>query len=471
MSANTVSPNVPETATPGGAPPPLTQVDPGRGARSSGIDYQALLDTDTRDVPEVLRWQSARELPVVRVPVQRYTSAAFHEVEVEKLWKKVWQFACREEEIPEPGDHTLYEIADQQVLIVRGADRAIRAFPNACLHRGRALKDGPGRSDALRCPFHAWTWNLDGSLQSVPCRWDFPHVERDAFSLPEYRTGTWGGFVFVNLDPDAGPLEAHLGDLPRHFERWPLEDRYTAAHVAHPLRCNWKVAQEAFMEAYHVIATHPQLLAGIGDSNSQYDAWDSYSRAITPNMTPSPHLDTTPSEQEMLQSMITTSLDAEPAFRVPDGMTARQLFAQMTRMQLQSSVPSVTLLSDAEMNDSIYYSLFPNMHPWGAYNRITYRFRPNGNDPDTSIMEVLYLLPFRGKRPPPAPVHWLDIDEPWTNAPELGLLAAVFDQDTFNLPRVQAGLKSARHSHVTFAQYQETKIRHFHSLLERYVAA
>jgi len=450
---------------------PLAPTEPGRGARSSGISYQALLDTDSREVPDVLRWQSARELPVVRVPIERYTSRAFHDLEVEKLWKRVWQFACREEHIPEPGDHLVYEIAEMQVLIVRGADRAIRAFPNTCLHRGRALKDGPGRSDELKCAFHGWAWNLDGSLKAVPCRWDFPHVEREAYRLPEYRTGTWGGFVFVNMDREAEPFESFLGDLPVHFERWPLEDRYTAAHVAHRMRCNWKAAQEAFMEAYHVVATHPQILAGIGDANSQYDAWDNYSRAITPNMTPSPHLDYQPSEQEMLQSMVTTSLDAEPAFRVPEGLTARALFAQMARMQLQGTVPSVTLLTDAEMNDSFYYSLFPNMHPWGAYNRIVYRFRPNGNDPHTSIMEVIYLAPFRGRRPPPAPIHWLDFDEPWTDAPELGPLAKVFAQDTFNLPKVQLGLKSAGHREVTFAQYQETKIRHFHSLLERYVSA
>lgn len=460
-----------ETAAPGLRITPPAPAPPGEGPRSTGISYQALLDTDTRDVPEVLRRQSARDLPVVRVPIDRYTSREFHDLEVEKLWKRVWQFACREEEIPEPGDHTLYEIADTSVLIVRGEDRRIRAFANTCLHRGRALKDRPGRSSELRCPFHAWEWNLDGTLEAVPCRWDFPHVERDDFKLPEYRTARWGGFVFVSLEQDGEPFEQFIGDLPSHFERWPLEDRYKEAHVAHLMRCNWKAAQEAFMEAYHVVATHPQILAGIGDANSQYDAWDTYSRAMTANMTPSPHLDREPSEQEMLESIVTTSIDAEPAFRVPEGMTARQLFAQMARMQLQATVPSATLLTDAEMNDSFYYSLFPNMHPWGAYNRITYRFRPNGNDPDTSIMEVIYLAPFRGKRPPPAEIHWLDYDEPWTNAPELGPLAKVFAQDTFNLPQVQSGLKSAAHTHVTFARYQETKIRHFHTLLEKYLAA
>jgi phenylpropionate dioxygenase-like ring-hydroxylating dioxygenase large terminal subunit len=277
--------------------------------------------------------------------------------------------------------------------------------------------------------------------------------------------------VFVNFDRGAGPLAEHLGELPRHFERWPLEKRCKEAHVAKRLPCNWKVAQEAFMEAYHVIATHPQMLPGIGDANSQYDAWDRFSRAITANMTPSPHLGWNPNEQDMLDSMFTRSLDAEPMLHVPEGMTARQLLAQVARMQLQASVPSVQDLSDAELADSFYYTVFPNFHPWGAYNRIVYRFRPAGNDPDRCIMEVIYLAPFRGRRPPPAPVHWLGDDEDWTKAPELGFLARVFNQDTTNLGRVQQGLHSAQHTHVTYGLYQETKIRHFHTLLERTLGA
>jgi phenylpropionate dioxygenase-like ring-hydroxylating dioxygenase large terminal subunit len=439
-------------------------------ARSPGLSYQELLDSDTRPVPELLRRQSARELPVVRVPIERYTSRAWHEREVERLWKRTWQFACREEHLPEVGDRTVYEIADLSVLLVRAAPGEIRAFPNACLHRGRQLCDAPSRVTEHRCPFHGWTWHLDGSLKRIPARWDFPHVERERYRLPELAVGTWGGFVFVNFDRAAPPLAEHLGELPSHFERWPLEKRYTEAHVAKRLPCNWKVAQEAFMEAYHVVATHPQMLPGIGDANSQYDAWDQFSRAITPNMTPSPHLGREPSEQEMLDSMFTRSLDAEPALRVPDGMTARQLLAQVSRMQLQASVPSVQELSDAELADSFYYTVFPNFHPWGAYNRIVYRFRPDGNDPDRCIMEVIYLAPFRGRRPPPAPVHWLADGEDWTQAPELGFLARVFNQDTANLGRVQRGLHAAQHTHVTFGRYQETKLRHFHALLEEQLA-
>jgi hypothetical protein len=122
------------------------------------------------------------------------------------------------------------------------------------------------------------------------------------------------------------------------------------------------------------------------------------------------------------------------------------------------------------MVDSFYYTVFPNFHPWGAYNRIAYRFRPLGIEVDQSIMECMYLAPFRaGERPPAAQIHWLGADDDWTEAPELGFLARVFNQDTFNLPKVQIGLRTMAKSTVTFANYQETKLRHFHHLLGQWV--
>ncbi|MFM7119277.1 MAG: aromatic ring-hydroxylating dioxygenase subunit alpha, partial [Gammaproteobacteria bacterium] len=107
---------------------------------------------------------------------------------------------------------------------------------------------------------------------------------------------------------------------------------------------------------------------------------------------------------------------------------------------------------------------------WGGYNRIVYRFRPWKNLHDQSLMECYYLSPVKGERPAPAAFHLLGEDEPWTHAAELGLLAKVFTQDTFNLPNVQRGLKAAPFEEVVFARYQETKLRHFHALLEAWTA-
>ena len=149
------------------------------------------------------------------IAVARYTSREFHELEKRLLWSRVWQMACRLEEIPEVGDTTLYEICDKSVLIVRSGPDEVRAFWNSCRHRGRQLITDPGFVQQLRCPFHGFTWNLDGSLAYVPSRWDFPQIEDDRLGLGALRVGTWAGFVFVNPDPDVrGPR-----DVPRRAGR------------------------------------------------------------------------------------------------------------------------------------------------------------------------------------------------------------------------------------------------------------
>ena len=114
--------------------------------------------------------------------------------------------------------------------------------------------------------------------------------------------------------------------------------------------------------------------------------------------------------------------------------------------------PAWTSGRDAEFIDNFDYTLFPNFHPWGAYNRIVYRFRPNGDDHRSAIMEVFFLAPFSGERPPPAECHRLEVDEPWTDAPELGMLAKVFEQDSFNMPKVQRGLEATAKPGVTLGQ-------------------
>jgi phenylpropionate dioxygenase-like ring-hydroxylating dioxygenase large terminal subunit len=438
------------------------------------LTYQRLLDSDTRPVPSVLRRENPLKLPPSEIAVERYTSREWFDLEVERLWKRVWQMAAREEDLPNVGDNLVYDIAGMSFLVVRVAPDQFKAFYNACLHRGRMLREtGSTRAAEFRCPFHGFAWNIDGTLRHIPCQWDFPHINPSGWSLPEAKVGTWGGFVFLNPDLNAPPLADFLGnELSDQFKRWPLELRYKQAHVAKILRCNWKVAQEAFMEAFHVVATHPQLLAGIGDANSQYDAWGNFSRAITANGTPSPHLSWKPSEQEMFDSMTDRRLDEPSLAKIGGELSARIASAAGAREMLRPVLGTAAQdLSDAELVDSFYYTVFPNFHPWGAYNRIVYRFRPNGMNVDESIMECMYLAPNpAGEKPPAAPIHRLGADDDWTEAPELGFLARVFNQDTFNLARVQLGLKTMKKKTVTLANYQETKIRHFHYLLDQWLA-
>lgn len=153
--------------------------------RSAGISYQSLLDQDSHPVPDIMRVQSPMPPGPTVVPADRYFSKAFHELEVEKVWKRVWQMACHEDDIPEVGDYTIHEIAHLSFLVVRTGADAFSAYHNACLHRGRMLKHHDGkRAREFRCAFHGWAWNLDGSLKEVPCHWDFPTVTPEDYSLP-----------------------------------------------------------------------------------------------------------------------------------------------------------------------------------------------------------------------------------------------------------------------------------------------
>jgi phenylpropionate dioxygenase-like ring-hydroxylating dioxygenase large terminal subunit len=442
--------------------------------RSSGPAYGELLDGDSRPVNPVLRLAGIHDIGPVTIPASRYTDQATFDAEVEHIWKKTWQMACREEHIPNVGDAHVYDIAGISILVVRAAPNRIKAYHNACLHRGRALATVDGNvGEVIRCPFHGLEWHHDGTLAQLTTPWDFPHVSADQFSLPEVQVGRWEGWVFVNLDPNAASLETYLGDLPRHFAKWSPGTKYVSAHVGKVFPVNWKVAQEAFMEAMHVIATHPQIMASIGDANSQYDAFGNFSRAVSAGAVASPHLRWTPTEQQIFDSLTDRRLDQESLAQVPDGMTARAFAAQGGRRRLSRAVDGIDSYCDAELVDSIYYTLFPNFHPWGAFNRINYRFRPLGRQVDHCVMECIFTDNFSGDRPPPAPYRLLGLEDEWVDAaPELGMLARVFQQDSFNLPAVQQGLETmaARGGSLTLTRYQELKVRHFHHLWEAHLA-
>lgn len=442
-------------------------LDPETMTRSPGLTYQDLLDLDSHEVPEVLRLQSPKDMGRNEFPVTRYTTARYHELEVERMWKKVWQFTCREEDIPEIGDHYRYDIAGMSFLVVRTETGEIKAYPNACLHRGRMLKEFDGNAKELRCPFHGFCWKLDGSLSDIPADWDFDHVDQDTFTLPELPVAIWAGFVFINPDRDCDPFDDFIKDLAPQFERWNLGGLYKQAHVAKVMPCNWKIAQEAFCEAYHVNGTHPQILRSLGDVNSQVDIWDNCARVITPGSTHSPLLDYTPDHADQLRTMMDLDHDAEVP-EVPDGMHLRNFMAERSRENLRAVAGDrADLYCDAELVDSLDYTLFPNFHPWGAFNGIVYRFRPNGNNHREAIMECIMLAPFEGERPEAAKVQWLEADQPWSSA--LGYLGKVFDQDSFNMPKVQAGLESTYQTGVVLSGYQEAKVRWLHTKLTEWI--
>jgi phenylpropionate dioxygenase-like ring-hydroxylating dioxygenase large terminal subunit len=442
-----------------------------------GPSYQELLATESNPVPESLTENTRPYLGSDNISASRYLSREFHELEVEKVWQKTWQMVCRETELPEPGDTQVYDITRFSIIVTRLDNGELAAHRNVCRHRGRQLVDENGNKQVFTCPYHGFTWRLDGSFKGAPCQWDFDHVDPDNFSLPPVQVDTWGGWVFINMDPDAEPLHDYLGVLPEHFERWKPEERYKAVHVQKVIPCNWKVGWEAFIESYHAVATHPQILPYTADAESQYDVWEPHiSRTITAMAVPSSHLPTK-TAQDVADAIFGTSAlvaDTERA-RVPEGVSARAYVAQKNREEFGPlyNEPLEGRTTNAEMMDSILYSVFPNFAPWAGFHpHLTYRFRPNGDDHESALMEIILLVPFpqSEERPPDAAPRLLGEDELFSQAPELGeKLGTIFDQDLFNMPKIQRGMYDLPDGEVVLANYHEVRIRHFHRTLDRYI--
>ena len=182
-------------------------------ARCPAISTQEILAQDKVPPPAWATEQSYEFLGDEDIDTERYISAAYQDEEFKRLWTRTWQFACREEHIPEVGDYYVYDIGAYSFIVTRVAENDIRAYFNACLHRGTKLRASgtEGSASEFKCMFHGWSWNIDGTHKEHLCPWDFPHVNSDKFSLPEARVELLGGFVWINMDPDAPDLRTIWG--------------------------------------------------------------------------------------------------------------------------------------------------------------------------------------------------------------------------------------------------------------------
>ncbi|MCB2074553.1 MAG: aromatic ring-hydroxylating dioxygenase subunit alpha [Novosphingobium sp.] len=434
--------------------------DPGmetpEGMRSaSHIPLEDIVASERR--PDLLPPVYKKSAPLpggpVKTSVARYIDRKYHDLEVEHIWKKVWQMVCRVEDIPEVGDYHLYEIANLQYLVVRTGPDEFKAHVNACLHRGRQLRECHGKkAQDFRCPFHGWTWNIDGSLKLLTAEWDFPEVREDVAQLPGAKVATWGGFIFINPDPDAISLEEYMGpEMLEQYAKYKLENRYKQADVVKVIRANWKAVQEAFLEGWHSLATHPQLLLMGGDvADVRFDVFGNWCRmGHAGTAGSSPH-----------RGIIQSKESAIEQFRAT---------ADFNREYLRGLIgDEADTYSDLELNEQTFNNLFPNFSPWGGWARIAYRFRPNGDNHEECLMQVMMLAPWpEGKpKPPPKEQRFLGPDDHWTQAPELGSLAKIFEQDSGNIPQVYRGMKTKQPPYVWYSAYQESVIRNFHRLYE-----
>lgn len=441
-----------------------------------GPTYQDYLAEDKLQSPDdVMRPSVDPELTSYTFSRNRYISQEFHDREVKGLWSHMWQMACREEEIPEAGDISVYEIVNASFIVVRGDDLKIRAFRNTCMHRGMKLCAQDTSIGKLRCPFHGFTWNLEGELIDVPMKWDFPDMADESVRLSKVQVGLWGGFVFINPDPDAPSLESYLEVLPRHFSGYlDYSDKYITRHVKKIFPCNWKLGLEIFLESYHTLVTHSQFAGFLADENGQYDVYGRHvSRFMLTTGKQAPAIaENLPDQAIVDEFFLENELGAPP--QVPDGMTARAFLAEhMRALYTTLSGRDYTSCPEAELIDTTQYSLFPNMVVWRTLLfPAVYRIRPNGNDPHSCIWEWYFMgdVPASGIRPPAAEME--DISEiTFTEALKdySALMGVTYDQDFNNMLAIQQGMACAPDVPMQFAQVQEIRIKHFEKMIDEYL--
>jgi phenylpropionate dioxygenase-like ring-hydroxylating dioxygenase large terminal subunit len=419
----------------------------------------------------------------MRVTTARYTSREYHARERNLLWMRVWQVAGRTDELAKAGDWKEYSIFDQSYVVVRGKDEKIRGFVNACRHRGNVLCVGKGHSARFTCPYHKWSYGLDGQLLAVPKPdFDGPIDQfvgpKDELALRQVPVECFAGFIFLNPDPKAPPLADFLGEVTELLAPYHCEEMVPVGlNVRESLDCNWKVVMDAFQEGYHIQGIHPELLSAMDESKERYSFFGDHSVATAPfgasNLAafgPERQVEaikslpaTFPGIVEVLprfEELVGAHRGQDGILNFPEGVTARALLQRATRETLTAKGLDVTGLTDNQLSDNQFYLVFPNFFLTiraGEATFISSVPHPDG-DPNRCIWHVAgyQWLPAEQRAKQRAEL----IDEPKDFKYFLAL-----QQDHEQMQRQQKGLRNRSLEYVTLTR-QEVRLAYFHSVLD-----
>lgn len=424
------------------------------------------------------------------IPKEDYLDPGFARAEAENLWPKVWQIACRLEEIPEVGDYVTYDILRDSIIVVRAADEVVRAYHNVCPHRGNRLTEGCGRARQFVCSFHGWRYGLDGRNVEVVDRSDWGDCLSDNdVRLREVQTGLWGGWVFINMDPACQPLEDFLEPMKSRCDRFEFEKLRFAWYRTTIVPANWKTVIGAFTEFYHVQTTHRQMLVYTQDYSISramgrhgwisYDAGTGLPIGRSPRLPPKHEpdfrnyvLEYAEQFKNDLAAMQTerayqaaqrlrgeVAANAEPA----EVLSKWGQFVYEAAMQSGAGWPE-NLTPDYMAESGFDWHVFPNtvfLHP-AVEAVLWYRVRPIGNDPEQCLFDVWSLERFPEGEAPPLKREfyndWREADWP-----------LIYRQDFSNIPKIQKGMGSRGFVGARPNPVQERAITNFHRVLRRFM--
>jgi phenylpropionate dioxygenase-like ring-hydroxylating dioxygenase large terminal subunit len=430
-------------------------------------------------------------------PVDAYLSQEYARAEGDRLWSKVWLHAGRVEEIPDVGDYLTFDIGEDSIVIVRSAPDTIKAYHNVCSHRGRRLVDTPpgaqcahGRKKMFVCGFHGWRYDLDGKCTFKLDEPDWKGaLTEERTRLNEVKVDTWGGWIYINMDPNCVPLREYLEPAAS------ILDPFEFAKMRYKWRqwvifdCNWKTAIEAFMEPYHVEGTHSQLL--------KYGQYYAYSKAHglhavsgfderDPNLKmkqsstitrvgkgKDPRISTYELQNEIyttVNNASTTETLVNAAKRLvdelpegtPPGEVIKHWLASARADDAARGVIWPTVAPEQMSEAGLAWSIFPNMAILqGVTFALCYRARPYGDNPHKCIFESYALERYPDGAEPKT--EWVYAE------PTADKWGFVLSQDFSNMSAVQKGMRSRGFRGTLPNPHQERKVTNFHRNLARYM--
>ncbi|MEM6818922.1 MAG: SRPBCC family protein [Pseudomonadota bacterium] len=371
---------------------------------TAGMAYEAARETPPDGFPE---------LP--RIPGGRYVDPAFQALEREHLWRKAWVYAGHIDEFPSAGSFKMFTRTGSPIFLIRGRDDVVRAFYNTCQHRGGPIvKEDCGKTRALVCGYHGWSYDFEGKLINIRDRRDFPDFVDDEHRLQSVRCERFGNWLFVSEDPEAAPLLESLGPVPAHFANFEIGTLRLVESESFDVACNVKVIQDAFLEVYHLRSIHQKTVDRFLDHNgTTIDLWpQGHSLMVTPN-------------------------------RRPDWVDPGTV-----GMQEIESMPEIV------RTNNFSYNIFPNIVTPTAHTGMPFiLFWPDTDN--TMKLDVHWFAPDWGDG---------ERDPLWDT--RIANFDRILEEDTQFAPQIQASVESPGFRGIPL-NYQERRIYHWHEELDR----
>lgn len=356
------------------------------------------------------------------LPADWYTSQELFDLEQRTLFRRVWTCVGRTKQVASPGDYFTCEVANEQVIVTRDRGGTLRALSNICLHRAGPVALECGSRKAFQCPYHGWTYELDGRLRRCQGMEGTEDFAPETMRLPEFRVDTWGPLVWVTLDESTPSLDEWLGQITPRMANYRLEEMEFLGGRTWMLPCNWKLYVDNFMEGYHIPFIHPGLTQALSPTVYTYDVgtWSN------------------------------VQYGAEPHPRGPGSRVAGILGSVQALRGLKPPMPG---LDEQERSGYFFFWLFPhhmlNLMPDGF---LLFSIKPLG--PELTQSSFLWWMP-------PA----VSFEDRLLQAGMINFGHLVNTEDAEIVTHAQRGMRSSVYSQGRYAARQEMCLHHFHRLL------